>query len=102
MWQHGPVEFERRWEAFQSVVQQIWEAAGVDSAKIMMRLALCYKKQADKRQRVLRCWETTHMRKHDKRRIPTRMTRDFRVNKSAEELASVNLKAVAWLPLCHP
>ena len=44
LWQHGPVEFERRWEAFQSVVQQIWEAAGVDSAKIMMRLALCYKK----------------------------------------------------------
>ena len=68
LWQHGPIEFERRWQAFQSFVQQIWQEAGVDSAKIMNRLALRYKKQAEKRRHLLICWERTHMRKHDERR----------------------------------
>ena len=87
LWQHGPVEFERRWEAFQRVVQQIWRAAGGDSAKIMMTLASRYKKQAEKRQSLLRCWETSHMRKNDKRPA------------SSVHLKAVgsNLKAAAWL-----
>ena len=93
LWQHGPIELERRWKAFQSVVQQIWQAAGVDSAKIMKSMALRYEKLAEKRQRVLRSWEVTHMRKNDcngERRLP-------RMKKSGEELVSVNLTAVA----CH-
>ena len=96
LWQHGPIEFERRWEAFQDVVQQIWQAAGVDSAKTMMRLAWRYRQHAQKRQSVLRSWERTHMRQNDKPAARTPRAQP-RMMKSAEELVSMTLKAVACL-----
>ena len=100
LWKHGPIEFGRRWEAFQGVVQQIFQAAGVDSTKTMMRLAWRYKQHAETRQCVLRCWETTHMSQNDKptSRAPRAQPR---MKKSAEELVSMNLKAVAWLCPSH-
>ena len=107
LWKQGPMEFERRWEAFQRVVQQIWQAAGVDSTKTMMRLAWCYNQHAQTRQRVLRCWEATHMSQNDKptsrtsRAPSSRTARAPRMKRSAAERVSMNLKAVAWLCPSH-
>ena len=76
IWHRSPDELERRWQQFQDIVKEMYEAVGVDSTKLMQRISSWYEGHEEKRRQSLISWEQLHMNVNDKSKYRRRKFRD--------------------------